>query len=427
MEPGDEAESDVAAASASLGDLVVSGSVEDELAGAAASDTGGPAVDDDEEMPAPGDREEPGSTDNMDVDESEGSIDSVTGGDGDGAGGEVAPDDTVPVPTVPGSPTTASAARPRRPAATLALARIADFSAEDLRPIREPRKRRVELDEEDLEDQQEEDEAVDEIAEVRCLTEREDRDGERWYRVRWMHVKEGEQAYAWVREDDVAGAPSWKSVVDRYYDVALPKNPGLLFTHFIDQDYEAITMGDSKDYSCVYTALSKIMELQGSEMRITTEMVADFEHQEGFDRTERKGLRADQIQRIPVGRPGSRGSRWRRGGIPGVYFVGTLEPPRVGHCLVVEVTDDRLCFAHEGGLKMGLKQYGYAQQIRWVRRCEITDGPGKVSEAAITPVNGVEEPLEAPAAKQARRRTRNRRSKRARKDLAATLAETEAA
>ncbi|ETO69136.1 hypothetical protein F444_14191 [Phytophthora nicotianae P1976] len=370
-----EPDDGIAAASTSLGEMLGSEVDGDAATTEAVSVIARPAGD--EEMAFPGGQEVTQDADSMDVD-------------------EVAEVEN----------------RPRRPAAVRAREYIAVMSAEDLRPIREPRKRRVEAADEELEDQQEEDEAVDDIAEVRCLTEREDRDGERWYRVRWKDVKEGEQEYAWVPEADVAGAPNWKAVVDRYYDEALPKNPDLLFTHFIDQGYEAIVMGDSKDHSCVYTALTKIMELQGIDMRITTEMVTAFEHREKFDRTERKGLRSDQIERFVEflvrrgwkshmhsnqyvgGKTGSEGLALATKGVPGLYFVGTLEPPRIGHCFVLEVTERSAVLRSRGRLDNGLEAI-------------------RVSDAAVCAIEGVDGPLDAPAAKQARRRTRNRRPKRA--------------
>ncbi|POM67102.1 Hypothetical protein PHPALM_16943 [Phytophthora palmivora] len=112
------------------------------------------------------------------------------------------------------------------------------------------------------------------------------------------YVKEGEREYGWLPGDAVAGAPAWKVVVDRYYDEVLPKTPDLLFTHFIRRDFAAITMSERKDYTCVYTAVAKLMELQWSEMHLTNEMVADFEARDGFDCKAQRGLSADQIEKV---------------------------------------------------------------------------------------------------------------------------------
>eukprot|EP00644_Phytophthora_capsici_P019775 jgi/Phyca11/22050/fgenesh1_pg.PHYCAscaffold_517_\ len=163
----------------------------------------------------------------------------------------------------------------------------------------------------------------------------------------------------------------------------LPKSPELLFTHYFDQDCDVSTMSASKDFDCVYTALAKIMELQGSEMRVTQEIVARFEAREGFDRITQKGLRSDQVQRFieclvsegwrcrveksqyQGGPTGPAGLALAAAG-PGLFFVGTLERPRIGHCIVLEITEEKACFVHEAGVKIRLGQYNYADQIRWV-------------------------------------------------------------
>ena len=292
--------------------------------------------------------------------------------------------------------------RLQRMAATRAATGITRAALEDLRVARESRKRPAAVlgDMSDLEEQVEDDERIDEIAEVKCLMGREDREDGRWYRVRWKHVKEGEHECEWVTEDAVAGAPAWKDVVDRFYDEVLPKNPDMLFVHFLDQDLGAITMSASRDFTCVYTAVGKLMELQGSEMRMTPELVADFETQERIDRVAQKGLLASQVQLLfeflvkrgfknRLHRNQFKGGRGGPVGLalaakdPGIYFVGTFEAPRIGHCCILEITEEKSCFIYEGGVKIRLGQYDYAHQIRWVRRCERTDADGTVDEAGV--------------------------------------------
>ena len=90
-------------------------------------------------------------------------------------------------------------------------------------------------------------------------------------------MAEGESEYSWVPEADLAGAPAWKAVIDRYYDEALPKNPDLLFRHFLDQDMAVITMSASSECTCVYTVKAKLMELQEAPIRLTETMTAEFE------------------------------------------------------------------------------------------------------------------------------------------------------
>ena len=321
-----------------------------------------------------------------------------------------------------------------------AVVRIANHSAEDLRQIREPRKRPVEAlyGAEELEEQQEEDDPVDEICEVKCVTERENRDGTQWYRVRWKEVAEGENEYSWVPEADLAGAPAWKAVIDRYYDEALPKNPDLLFRHFLDQDMAVITMSASSECTCVYTAVAKLMELQEAPIRLTETMTAEFEAMEGFDRMAQKGLKADQIQRffeflVKRGWKNKLHPSQYDGGQtgpiglalaakePGLYFVGTVEPPRTGHCFVLEIKEDLSCFVHEGGITIRLGQYQYAQQIRWVRRCTVTQGCGEVSDVGIDNTKNPNEPLEDASAPLATRQKKKSRRKRAKKSATVDL------
>lgn len=186
---------------------------------------------------------------------------------------------------------TQTVSRPPRAAAVKAVALIADHSAEDRRKARAPRKRRVAASygSDELPEQQEADDPVDEVCEVRCVTEREDRGGVRWYRVRWKEVAEGKDEYSWVPEEGLVGALVWKNIVDRYYDEELPANPDLLFRHYLDQDMGVITMGDSNESTCVYFAVDKIMELQQASMCLTEGMVMDFEAKEGFDRLAQRG------------------------------------------------------------------------------------------------------------------------------------------
>ncbi|KAG2502700.1 hypothetical protein JM16_009670 [Phytophthora kernoviae] len=318
----------------------------------------------------------------------------------------------------------------------------------DLRIIREQWKRPAEeyVNSNGLAEQEDEDDPVDNICEILRIVERKDEtiDGEtvRLYRVRWKDVKPGERALNWVTEADVEGAPAWKSAVDRYYNEALPMNPGLLFTHFIEQNFEAITMSNSIDSKCVYVAVAKIMELQGSEMCLTTELITDFETQEGFSRVQQHGLRADQIQRFfeflvvrgwknqifsnqyRGGRTGPAGLALAAGN-PGVYFVETLEPPRIGHCIVLEITKDRLCFIYEGGSKINLGKYHYAEQIRWVRECRPTLAEGIVQEIGLLQAGEPEQASTVLLASHPKKSRRKRAKKSAAKVAVAELVDSD--
>ncbi|RLN14502.1 hypothetical protein BBI17_009719, partial [Phytophthora kernoviae] len=338
--------------------------------------------------------------------------------------------------------------RPRRLTAVAANAMIVLQSQGDLRIIREQRKRPAEeyVNSNGLAEQEDEDDPVDNICEILRIVERKDEtiDGEtvRLYRVRWKDVKPGERALNWVTEADVEGAPAWKSAVDRYYNEALPMNPGLLFTHFIEQNFEAITMSNSIDSKCVYVAVAKIMELQGSEMCLTTELITDFETQEGFSRVQQHGLRADQIQRFfeflvvrgwknqifsnqyRGGRTGPAGLALAAGN-PGVYFVETLEPPRIGHCIVLEITKDRLCFIYEGGSKINLGKYHYAEQIRWVRECRPTLAEGIVQEIGLLQAGEPEQASTVLLASHPKKSRRKRAKKSAAKVAVAELVDSD--
>lgn len=268
------------------------------------------------------------------------------------------------------------------------LALIAKEASGNLKAARKSNKRvaTTVIDEEGLEKQVVEDERVDGVAEIRRMMGREDRADERWYLVCWCHVEAGEHECDWVPEDAVKGASAWKSVVDRYYDQILPKNPDLLFVHYIEQGLRVITMSAS----CVCSAIDKLMELKESHMQMTMDMIAEFELEKGIDRIAQKGLSTNQVNMLFdfLVRRGFKNHMYHNqykgkgsGPVglamaakdPGLYSVGTFEEPRIAHCFILEITEEMSCFVHEFGVKIRLGQYKYAHQIRWVRRCRPTD------------------------------------------------------
>ncbi|TDH72016.1 uncharacterized protein CCR75_000124 [Bremia lactucae] len=246
---------------------------------------------------------------------------------------------------------------------------------------------------ESSDESEEEEEPFDELCEIERLVKREDREGKRWYLVKWL-VDTSDGKLTWLPEEALGGAAEWKRAVDRYYDEALPKDPSLTIQQWLRRYATMITMGDNAWATCVYEAVRVVLRLQGTPFELTEELIQQFEEKEAMCQG---GLRTDTVQKLfeflirkrkwqVELKPnvfGKAGQLTGPAGIlmavnlkPGVYVVATLDSLYRGRCIVVKVGHDKMAFAYEDGLRMGLGEYLYAKTICWIRECVDTVGGG---------------------------------------------------
>ncbi|GAB9471013.1 hypothetical protein Gpo141_00008239, partial [Globisporangium polare] len=271
--------------------------------------------------------------------------------------------------------------RVRRPAAFAALSGIAEATRIGRQKDRAPSKR-ARHDTEGEEEEEENDVAPFMIAEVAMLVERcEETPGVFECRAKWKNVAPGDDEYSWLGSEDLSGCLGLKDVIDRWYE-AREEEPALAFHQFWAEDFGALTMGDNYNHTCVYVAVRKVIELQGSDFVLTDQIIARFEAHEKVDRMMMKGLNAHHVQRFfeylvtegwrshfqaNLYRGGGHGNQSLAllAGVPGIYFVGTVDSHGAGHCLALKHSEKHRLTVYEGGASMGLGQYKFPDKIRW--------------------------------------------------------------
>ncbi|CAI5718659.1 unnamed protein product [Peronospora effusa] len=239
-----------------------------------------------------------------------------------------------------------------------------------------------------------------EVAEVEKVMARKEVNGTTYYLVKWMAADErGEPEMDWVTREEADEDQS----------------PGLRL---------------------------QVTELYGLEYRWTVEHIRAFENRGRINRVAQKGLSKGQINecldyavtqgwncRVEKNMLGPGGVG--KGGLAsviedtGVYLIGTMDYLGRGHCAVVEVTPPPfpMYMLYEGGIKMPLGDYKYADQVLFVRKCEPA-----ASEGTVEPDEGGGGENEAkayPTMKTAlARRTRRRRFQKAKPMAASPAAPT---
>lgn len=274
-------------------------------------------------------------------------------------------------------------------------------------------------------------EVEEDFQEIESLVERRvTANGVKQYLVKWRSVKRGEDEYEWVDADDITDNGPWKKLIDEWYverkRVFDDNKKNLTLREFLKHSIRAIKMGESDDFGCVYSAVRKLMELQGGEMMLTDALIQEFETGEGVSRVAERGLGSGKVdhlfsfllrrgwkvrlsQNLYQGSlSGYRGIALVIDGQPGLYFVGTMGEDRAGHCVVVEVSKSNLASVYDGGVRMALADFAGAEQILWIQRCEQAQLRGVVVPLGVIEAGGVVKPTEVAVARKKRVRIRKR-------------------
>lgn len=91
-------------------------------------------------------------------------------------------------------------------------------------------------------------------------------------------------------------------MVDRYYNQVLPKNPDLLNVYCMVTGLTVITMSVSKNYTCAFFSIKKLMQFQGTNMQMAFYKIINFKSEKGIDQIAQKSMHTNQDRvalRIP--------------------------------------------------------------------------------------------------------------------------------
>ncbi|CAH0517716.1 unnamed protein product [Peronospora belbahrii] len=169
-------------------------------------------------------------------------------------------------------------------------------------------------------------------------------------------------------------------------------------------------MGGDSSATCVYDAVRTIMKLQGHKFELCDTHIDEFKRRKKMDRVAQGPAGILAVEKKP-----------------GIYLVATLDDLFRGSCFVTMVGTNKMAFAYEDGIEMGLGVYKYAKKICWNRECFTTDGNGqweaeKAGEAEWNEHSAMmcTVPMARKPAKQRRRHTKRRPQQRIRQQLEAT-------